>query len=339
MPKDRFDYFEGFSGQGRYFQEIEGKAVHLTRLMGDGAIEFMRGCSAEQPFCLSVSFKAPHVQDSDPRQYLYDLVFEGLYADVTMAVPKTADAKCFQALPEFIRKSEARKRWQMRYPTPEKFQESVKGYYHLLAGVDAVVGRILDALKERGLDDNTVILFTSDNGLYQGAHGLAGKWFMHEESIRLPLIVRDPRLPKARHGQRSDEMTLTTDLAPTLFELAGLERPPCMQGRSLCGLLEGRGVDWRREWFYEHHYDHHGRIPQSEGIRTRTWKYVRYINREPLVEELYDLEHDPLEKNNLAQDPDHKATLDYLRQRRHIWRDRLDAFDPDAGTPWEEPRV
>jgi len=337
LPKDRFDFFEGFTGQGRYFREIDGKTVHLTRLMGDQIIEFLEGSSADQPFCLSVSFKAPHVQDSDPRQYLYDPAFEGLYADVTMPTPKTAAPKYFEVLPEFIRKSEGRTRWKTRFPTPEKFQESLKGYYRLIAGVDMALGRLLDALEGLGLDNKTVIVFTSDNGLYLGAHGLAGKWLMHEESIRLPLIVRDPRLPKNMQGRRRDEMTLSIDIAPTLLDMAGLDRPPCMQGRSLGPLLERRGVDWRQEWFYEHHFTAGGRIPESEGIRTRTWKYIRYINQEPLHEELYDLKHDPLEEHNLARDPNHQGKLNALRERWRIWHAHLAAFDPDAPTPWTDP--
>jgi len=339
LPTDRFDFFEGFSGQGKYFQERDGEPIHLTSIMGDNAIAFLKGCTADQPFCLSVSFKAPHVQDGDPRQYLYDPKLEDLYKDVTFPPPENASPEFFERQPEFVRNSEGRRRWETRFPNEAKYQESVKGYYRLVTGVDIALGRILDALRKLGLDDNTVILFTSDNGLFLGARGLAGKWLMYEESIRLPLIIRDPRLREPLRGTRCDEMTLTVDLAPTVLHLANVERPMGMQGRSLTPLLRGKKPSWRTEWFYEHEYGHGGKIPRSEGIRTKTWKYIRYVDRDPAVEELYDLEHDPHESNNLTGQTDYLPRLEEMRQRWHIWRGRFNAFDPDGNRRWTDPEA
>ena len=318
LPEERFDFFDGFSGQGKYFHGTEGETKHLTRLTGDKAVEFLGGCTEEKPFCLAVSFKAPHVQDQDPRQYLYDPAFEELFQDDTVPVPKTADPAFFDALPEFIRTSEGRKRWNVRFSNPEKFQTSVKGYYRLIYGVDAVVGRIRTALEQQGLDDNTVILFTSDNGIFLGERGLAGKWLMHEESIRVPLIVSDPRLPTG-NGTRRTQMTLLNDIAPTILDLAGLDIPSNVQGRSLLPVLGDADLPWRTEWFYEHPFEH-PRIPKNEGVRTERWKYIRYTETDPLFEELYDLENDPLEEHNLATDPSSAATLDHLRARCQAWR-------------------
>ena len=314
LPLEAFDFFKGFSGQGRYFHKLNGKTVHLTRLLTEQALQFLRGCSPDQPFCLSISFKAPHVQDGDPRQFLYDPALEGLYADLTVPVPKTADRSHFEALPEFLRNSEGRRRWQIRFSTPQKYQESVKGYYRLITGVDIALGRIWDALHEMGFDGKTVILLTSDNGFFLGEHGLAGKWLMYEESIRTPLIVWDPRLPPSLRGVRREEMTLNIDIAPTLLDLAGLPIPKAMQGRSLRPLMEGKEVNWRKEWFYEHLYEH-PRIPKSEGVRTSRWKYIRYIDYDH--EELYDLAHDPYEERNLVAEPAYREVL--LTLRRH-WR-------------------
>ncbi|GAI43593.1 unnamed protein product, partial [marine sediment metagenome] len=112
LPIDKYDYWKGFPGQGRYENKDEnGNYKHLTQIMGEQAIEFLQGCSEEQPFCLSVSFKAPHVQDSDPRQFLYDRAYSELYKDVTIPTPETANRRYFDALPEFLRVSEARRRW------------------------------------------------------------------------------------------------------------------------------------------------------------------------------------------------------------------------------------
>jgi arylsulfatase A-like enzyme len=178
--KDTFDYWQGIPGQPKYEQkDQDGNYRHLTRMLGEQSLEFLQGGTKEQPFCLSVSFKAPHVQDEDTRQFIYDPAYKDLYQDVTIPAPRTATDKHLQALPEFVRDDEttARVRWKMRFSTPEKYQEMVKGYYRLITGVDVVVGRIRQELDRLGLADNTIILFTGDNGFFLGEHGLAGKWY------------------------------------------------------------------------------------------------------------------------------------------------------------------
>ena len=313
LPIDKYDYWKGFPGQGRYENKDEdGNYKHLTRIMGEQAIEFLQDCSQDRPFCLSVSFKAPHVQDSDPRQFIYDRAYENLYSDVTIPTPETADRRYFDALPEFLRASEARRRWKIRFPNPEKFQESVKGYYRLITGVDVVIGKIRDQLKQFNLDDNTVIMLIGDNGFYLGEYGLAGKWFPHELSIRVPLLVYDPRADIKRRGVTLDQMALNVDIAPTILELARLRVPRQMQGQSLVPLLKGQDPEWRTEFFYEHPFVHKT-IARTEALRTQRWKYARYIDYD--YEELYDLKNDPTETINLAKDEKYQKTLTSLRKR------------------------
>lgn len=314
LPEKEFDYFKGFPGQGKYFHNMDGKKVHLTSIMGDQAIEFLKGCTKEQPFCLSVSFKAPHVQDEDPRQFLYDPAYEELYKDIKIPVPETADPKYFKMLPEYIQKSEARRRWDIRFSSPEKYQESVKGYYRLIYGVDVVLGRVLDTLKELNFDKDTVIIWTGDNGFYLGEHGLAGKWFMHEESIRTPLIIYDPRAQEKLRGVKRDEMVLNIDIAPTIIEFAKMNVPLSVQGQSLGALVINKSYPWRKDFFYEHPFENRT-IAKSEGVRTKKWKYFRYIDKEPLNEELYDLENDPHEINNLAKEKKYEEILITMRRR------------------------
>ncbi|MCH8118910.1 MAG: sulfatase [Planctomycetes bacterium] len=313
LPIDKYDYWKGFGGQGRYENKDEnGNYKHLTQIMGEQAIEFLNGCSEDRPFCLSVSFKAPHVQDSDPRQFIYDRAYSELYKDVTIPTPETANPRYFDALPEFLRTSEARRRWKIRFPNPEKFQESVKGYYRLITGVDVVIGKIRDQLKQLNLDDNTVIMLIGDNGFYLGEYGLAGKWFPHELSIRVPLVVFDPRADSKRRGVTLDQMALNVDIAPTILELAHLSVPQQMQGRSLLPLLKGRKPKWRTEFFYEHPFKHKT-IARTEALRTQRFKYARYIDFD--YEELYDLQNDPAETINLAKDEKYQKTLTSLRKR------------------------
>jgi arylsulfatase A-like enzyme len=335
LPISRFDYFAGFSGQGNYFER--GGTKHLTTLQADQAVEFLRGCRADQPFCLSVSFKAPHVEDDGRNQpgiyakYPYDRALEPLYQNANVPPPATVDAAPW---PEFFDSTMNRTREGMDFH-PEHYQETMRSLYRLLAGVDIAVGRIMAALRDLGADDNTVVMFTSDHGSFYGEHNFGGKWLMNEESIRSPMIVRDPRLGAELRGITCDEMVLNIDLCPTLLALAGIPVPLGIQGRSLLPLIQGdRRSPWRTEWFYEHHYLP-TMIAPSEGIRTDRWKYVRYTDAQPPYEQLFDLRADPREQNNLATQPDHFATLQALRQRWQVWRVALETAPP-AG-PWVEP--
>jgi len=314
FPGDKFDFWRGCPGQCDPYErkDKDGNYKHLTQIMGEQAIEFLRSCSKNQPFCLSVSFKAPHVQDADPRQFVYDRAHANLHKDATMPVPETADPKYFEALPEFLQNSEARRRWQIRFATPEKYQESVKGYYRLITGVDFAIGEVRQELNRLNFDDNTVIIFTGDNGFYLGEHGLAGKWFPHEESIRVPLIVFDPSAPQRRHGVTVEQFALNVDIAPTILQLAGVDAPKQMQGRSLVPLLRGERPKWRSEFFYEHPFEHKT-IAKSEALRTQRYKYARYVDFG--YEELYDLKNDHHETTNLATYEKHQPTLESLRKR------------------------
>lgn len=316
LPGDEFDYFAGYAGQGRYFETDDKSGTHLTRKLGDQALEFLR-TKDNRPFCLSISFKAPHVQDGSDQPFQYDPKYESLYQDVTIPTPRTATEAHFKALPEFIQNSEGRNRWHQRFATPEQFQESVKSYYRLITGMDAVIGDIMDELERQKIAERTAIVFTSDNGFFLGEKGLAGKWLMYEESIRTPLIIYYPYAPKERQGVQIDQITLSNDIAPTLISFASVPTLDTMQGRSVLPLLLGQKLYWRHEFFYEHHFDYGGKIPSSEGVRIDNYKYIRYIGTDPAYEELYDLKNDPYEVYNIAGDQsgDVQAILKRLRDR------------------------
>jgi arylsulfatase A-like enzyme len=335
MPSDSFNYFRGFQGQGRYFPDKSDPRRHLTAIMGAQAAEFLSGCTPQQPFCLAISFKAPHVQDDHPEQFLYDPADQDLYQNAAIPIPETAHPRFIAELPLSIQRSEARRRWAVRFATPALYQASVKAYYRLVTGVDREVGRLMKLLSDSGLDQNTVIVYSSDNGFYLSEHGLAGKWFTHEESIRTPLIITDPRLPPSSQNRRISQMTLNIDIAPTLLDLAGAPIPPSMQGRSLRPLLQDTAPDWRREWFYEHHFRSNGWIPATEGVRTPRWKHVLHIDEKPPFEELYDLASDPRETRNLARSPRHHAERERFLSRRAAWIRALEEWRPDA--PWHDP--
>jgi arylsulfatase A-like enzyme len=314
--KNDFDFWRGLPGQaGEWFIDPKDpNGRHATARFGDQALEFLDSCTGKQPFCLSISFNAPHARDGKEREFQPDFRDEALYGESEIPLPQTATREHFQALPEFVQKSEARRRWEKRFATREMFQGTMRDYYRLVTGIDREVGRIMARLVERGLAENTVIIFTSDNGWFAGERGLADKWFMYEESIRVPLIIFDPHLSRSKRGRTVSAMTLNLDFAPTLLDLAGLAIPQTMQGRSLVPLLEGRRVrDWRKSFFYEHDYGPKI-IPPSEGIRTERWAYIRWMPPNPETEELYDLRHDPLEQTNLAGGAGSLLVLKALRE-------------------------
>lgn len=335
MPVSDFDYWRGFPGQGKYEVRNESGTVHLHQIQTEQALGFVDTCKADQPFCLSISTKAPHADDPEPRQYIPESDLANLYEDEKIPHPPQYDKEYFDKLPSFLKKTEMHKRWGWRFTSEEQFQTMVKNYYRLITGVDRMLGRTMERLESRGLLSNTVVVFTSDNGYFLGERGMADKWMAYEPSIRTPMVVWDGRRPDAKPVRRRD-MTLNIDVAPTLLDFAGVQAPPHMQGRSLKPLAEGK--DWkqqRREFFYEHHYSKNVVIPRCEAIRTSDWKYIRYLDPEPNYEELYNLRRDPVENDNLlAKVP---SESEKLRERRLQW---LAAFDSwERGKPWSGPAL
>jgi arylsulfatase A-like enzyme len=311
----RPSFDDWFEHQGRYEHEDEdGNPIHLTALLGNRAVAFLETCTKDQPFLLSLHFKAPHVQDNDPRQFIPDPAFTHLYEGVKIPPPAGHNRRRFEDLPALLANEgyEGRRRWRLRFDGDDRYQESVRKYYRLISGIDAVVGRVVAQLEQQGLLDNTVIIFTSDNGFFLGEWGLAGKWLGYDESIRIPLIIADPRLPAGLHGQVCDEMVLNLDLAPTVVSLAGLPTGDSMQGADLTTLLAGESAEWRDTFFYEHRF-RHGAIPPSEGVVGPHFKYLRYYAAEPVVEQLFDRQADPQEVHNLADDPDYREQLEAMR--------------------------
>ena len=293
-----FDYYQPSAYP--YFKDINGKKRHLTDINMDRALDFIRETDSEQSFCLSLSTWAPHAHDSEKQQYFWPSACNDLYRDVVIPPPILGEPSFFDSLPDFVKESMNRERWFWRFDTPEKYQEMVKGYYRMISGVDMALGRLLNELKILDRHKDTIIILMSDNGYFLGERGFAGKWTMHDLSIRIPLIIYDPRLVRTRRGIIDSSLVLNVDIAPTLLDLAGLPIPEQMQGKSLVPILNGSTVNTRKQILTEHLWDL-PQIPQTEAIRTDQWKYIRYPQH-PEFDELYDLQNDSIEKNNLAFD-------------------------------------
>ncbi len=311
QPDTLFHYWAGSAlGQPNYETvDRNGDSIHYTDLVKTKIQEFIKEVS-DKPFCLSVSFKAPHVQDGDPRNYIPKKKYSDLYSEVHIPQPVTAAPRYYDSLPFFLKgeKNIARERWKLRFDTPENYQESVKNYYRLITGVDDLVGDLSRLLKEQNLDQNTIIIFMGDNGMYLGEHGLAGKWFAHEESIRVPLFIYDPR--NVKKVEKIESIALNIDIAPTILKLAGLKIPDAMQGLNL---LDKEKRQSRTDFFYEHTFMGSPQLPVTTAVINPNLKYIMYPEYD--YEELYDLNIDPHETTNQVNNPKYAEILRTKRKR------------------------
>ena len=311
LPADKFDFWYGFDQGINFRQEIDGKPRYLTEVMTEKAIEFLQSNKSDQPFCLTIAFKEPH----GPFNY-FDPNVPNPYENAEIPTSTTFTVEDFESQPEFIRKSLGADGSRKKLEQSASAQQELRTAYRTITRADQAVGKILDELERLKLDDNTIVIFTSDHGSLLGDHGLSGKWLMYEGSIRVPLIVYDPRVEKKLAGTRRDEMVLSIDLAPTMLTLAGLVPPKSMQGSDMMPLVNHDSVPWRNHYYYEHTYQTEpprSPIPKTEGIRTLRWKYIRYPDSIPVYEQLFDLDADPLEQKNLALVVEHSKQLSELR--------------------------
>jgi len=315
FPQKNYDFGRAYAGH-HWYERRRKQHIHVTQRNENDALEFLKDRPKDKPFCLTVAFFATHAEDGHPLQFLPQVESLSLYNDIDIPVPVTATQEAWEKLPNFFTAAnEGRNRWTWRFDTPSKFQYMMKNYYRLATEVDATSGRILAELEAQGILDNTLVIFTTDNGYYHGEHGLADKWYPHEESIRVPLIIKDPRACDSAHNTTKPQMTLNVDLAPTILNAAGIPAPEAMQGHDLAELyLSKQAPEWRTEYFYEHptilRKDF---IPPSEALVRSDWKYFYWPAHG--VEQLFHLETDPHEQNDLVNNPKYKKQLTEMRQR------------------------
>ena len=283
---------------------------HITDLNLQDSLEFLNERPLDMPFALVVSFFATHAWDENTPQYCpKNETTARYYNNVTIPTPKANSRLHWMLLPHFFRSTnEARTRYMGRFDPPN-FQENIKNLYRMATEVDHAVGRIIDELKRQDVYNKTMLIFTTDNGNMHGEHGLAEKWYPFEESIRVPLIIVDPRMHTSQHGTRNDEFTLNIDLAPTIMGAAKIQPSDFMQGRDIANLYlneKGDDVKWRQDWFYEYNRgdpitaaDHKGKfwIDASFALVTKEWKYIFWPNHE--YEQIFHRSTDPFEERDL----------------------------------------
>lgn len=343
-----FDHWAILDGQGTYFDPsfiVNGAHVrfrgHTDDVIGDQAIAYLEHERPKDgPFCLCYQFKAPH-GPWEPAPRFYDAfkdveipippAFEGPPEGAPEALSKTRMA--IAGMGDFYHKAERRppqvdKNLPPAERTRANLQAMVKNYYRVLLGVDENVGRVLDYLDANGLADNTIVVYTSDNGFFLGEFGFYDKRLMYEPSIRVPMLMRWPRrIPAGRVDD--DHMVLNIDVAPTLLDLAGVAVPDWMQGRSWKPLLGGgKDVAWRKDFLYEFfEYPAVHCARKHRGIRTERWKLIHFYER-PDEWALYDLEEDPDELHNLIDDPAQADRIAKLKTRLLELRAETGDVDP-----------
>ncbi|HUU29138.1 MAG TPA: sulfatase, partial [archaeon] len=324
----RFDYYFGFRGQGQYhdpvIQENQGEEKvyqgWVEDILADKTIDFIKRARQEnKPFMVCHWFKTPH-QGCLPAER-----HKELFKDMIYPKPRTFNTD-YKGKPRAVREADMKIGGTGPTSYVQDWNEFIRNYYRVLVGVDENVGRILDTLDELGLAENTLVIFTSDNGYFLGEHRFFDKRLMYEPSLRLPLLIRYPKKVKA--GTVIDQFALNIDYAPTIMDYAGIPVPADVDGKSLRPLLEGMPVQWREDFLYEYYaYPDWHYVRPNKGVRTRKWKYIHYYDFPKHEYELYDLESDPDEVNNLIDDPRYAEMVEKLRQR--LIELREETGDPD----------
>jgi arylsulfatase A-like enzyme len=313
-----FDVYEEIHRDPYYRMQPDGTLAHETELIGDRGVAFLESQPKDQPFSLQLWFNAAHAEDSDKRpgigHFPWIRSLDGMYEDQVMPAPRLGDPAIFESQPEYLKKSINRERFFWRWDTPEKYQTNMRAYFRMITGIDMTMARVLAALEKAGLSDNTIIIYSADNGYYMGDRGFAGKWSHYEESLRVPMILFDPRLPEPQRGRVVSEMALNVDLPATFLDLAGVPGPEIYQGRSLMPLVRGAApAGWRTDFLAEHLLEMRTMIPKWEGVRGQRYMYARYF--EVGDEFLHDLQADPDQLKNFAEDPAYAKALAVMRSR------------------------
>lgn len=331
-----FDYWNVLPGQGDYHNPrlfemgVEKKHEgYATDLITDISLDWLESRDSNKPFMLMCHHKAPHRpwEPDEKHKHLYEGVdipepetFHDNYKNrakaaerATMRVDrdlKPVDLK--QDPPAGLTRSQ-RKSWN--------YQRYIKDYLRCVASVDDNVGRMLDYLQEKGLADDTIVVYTSDQGFFLGDHGWYDKRFMYEESLRMPFIVRYPTEIKA--GSVCDDMVLNLDFAETFLDYGGISIPEDMQGASLRPFFRGEEPgDWRKEMYYRY-WAHMGHgVASHYGVRTERYKLVYYYGdamgfntheTTPPEWEMFDLIRDPHELHSVYDDPDYASIVPALK--------------------------
>jgi len=345
-----FDYWKVLPGQGDYHDpemiEMGEKKIvpgYATDIITDLCLDWLEKRPSEKPFCLLCHHKAPH------RHWEPDDKHAHLYEDILIPEPVTFhddyENRAAAAAAAKMRVGRDLYELDLKVPPPEglspserkswNYQRYIKDYLRCVASIDDNVGRLLDYLDAEGLAENTIVIYTSDQGFFLGDHGWYDKRFMYEESLRMPFVARYPR--EIPPGTRSDRIALNVDFAPTLLDMAGVPVPGDMQGRTFRSLLRGEApADWRTSMYYRY-FMHNSRdhaVFAHYGLRTERHKLIYYYEHDPMPPEweLFDLQEDPDEMRSLYHDPAYRDVVSDLQEELRRLRQQFG----DTTNAWPE---
>ncbi len=285
----------------------------------------------DKPFCAWINFNLPHAASSlgmgarqgDPEFYY------SLYEDQKDEIPFPEGYPQEIALPKDVFAKEDLMSYYVTWNKPALMNEKIKMMRSVYA-IDQFMAKLRQLLIDIDEDQNTIIVYCSDNGLFLGEHGLGGKSILYEESVHVPLIIYSPLLPKKRQGMQAEQLVVGQDIPATILDMCGIKTPDTYHGKSMLPLIEGKNIAWREDVFLENLFTDQG-YPRHEAVRGKEYKYIRYFSREndrnkylpqlsingeqPIYEELFNLKEDPGEKKNLADNPEYAKILDSYRAR------------------------
>ncbi|MFD2587363.1 sulfatase-like hydrolase/transferase [Croceitalea marina] len=251
----------------------------------EGVVKFMEQRPKQKPFVLSISFNLPHGAGTSTMQMKEtdDSIYKTLYRDKTIPLPKNYIAKAnikTPKLPKEIHHADDRQQGYNYVDTPTGYRERYTRQLQAMTGIDRIVGRLRQLLKAHNLEKNTIIIFTSDHGLFMGQFGLGGKALCYEITTHVPLIIFDPKLKKSNRGRTSNALVQSIDLAPTLLSKSGIDIPQSYQGHDLSPLLKGKQNAVREYLYTENLWSTHFGNPRCESVQNKKWKYIRYYKNE-----------------------------------------------------------
>lgn len=348
MPKKEFHEWYGFPKQGEYLPNKETNTFngydnthnceHLTMFNAHQAVDFIKNATDKNmPFALSISFKAPH------RPFIPSQKWIEYYKDLDYPRYENDKPEYFEVLPTVVKEhSRNAEEYWGRYSSSgigrpwkedEFFKEDARRYLGLISGVDEAVGIIRDYLDEQEIADNTILIYTSDNGFFFGSKQIGGKELLYEESIRAPFIVYDPTRKKVK--DTIDGLMSHVDICPTILDFAGIEKPMTTYGTSILPLLDGSCEQINDAVYGENDFDNFyttledSKDPEnyqsirSKYVRTTQYKYIKYHECHPVVEELWEIDKDPLESKNLINDPNYKEITMMMREKLAEFESRV----------------
>lgn len=339
QPQPGFNYWLSFMGQGVYYNptfNINGKRIkqpegsYTTDLLTDYAIQWLNNQDKKKPFFLYLSHKGVHAEFEPAKRHEEKYANTPIVTPPSMYITATDSSKHFgtatapathvnfKDIPFWVRNQ--RHSWHgvdFMYHGAIQFDDFYRRYLGTLQAVDESVERVMAWVKEKGLENNTMIVYMGDNGFSFGEHGLIDKRHAYEESMRVPLLVWAPGLVKPQSVV--EQIIMNVDLAPTFLELAGIKKPSHMQGESFLSVLQGKDLPWRNRVFYEYYWE--AAFPQTPtifAVRSDRYKYIfNYGGWD--INELYDLDKDPFEMNNLIRDMSVKKQGEELKNELFEW--------------------